>query len=117
MKLTTVIFAFLAMTQFGFGQQGPTPPPNYFAQGILNISTEQEMRTLQDEMRQISGLQVVRLDFNTRRFFILTDGIGTVDQAAIDSWFGTYATQLSCIQIGVHGVDVVNPYPFAGCQE
>jgi hypothetical protein len=32
------------------------------------------------------------------------------------SWFNEFSGEVRCIQIGLHGVDVVKPYPFEGCE-
>lgn len=86
----------------------------FFAQGMLNIP-QQEMIDLQTEMRQIPNLEVVRLDHNSNRFFILIDNMSSVSNEQLLNWFGEYAEFVNCVQIGVHGVDAVNSFPFVNC--
>jgi hypothetical protein len=91
-----------------------TQYPNLFAQGMLNIP-QQEMRELQDEMRLNPFLQVVRLDHNSNRFFLLIQNLEEVNEEALRSWFFQYSEFVSCVQIGVHGIDAVDPFPFTNC--
>ena len=86
-----------------------------FAQGMINISSDQEMIDLEQEMRFHSNIQIVRLDRNSHRFFILTTNISSLTYNELISWFGEYSDNISCVQIGVHGIDTVNPFPFTNC--
>jgi len=86
----------------------------FFAQGMLDIS-KPEMLDLQTEMRQIPNLEVVRLDHNSNRFFILINNMTSVSNEQLLNWFGEYANFVTCIQIGVHGVDAINAFPFVNC--
>ena len=110
-----VLFASICYSQQQ-EQQTVAPAPSYFVQGLLEISTETQTVDLQTEMRNIQGLQVVRLDFHSKRFFILTDGLSGVDETQVETWFGDHADDLKCLQIGVYGVDAVNKFPFENCQ-
>jgi hypothetical protein len=61
-------------------------------------------------------LKVVRLDSHTKRAFILTNSIEGLTEEQFTSWFNEFSGEVRCIQIGLHGVDVVKPYPFEGCE-
>jgi hypothetical protein len=86
-----------------------------FAQCMLAIDSEQEMKELELSMRQHPNLKVVRLDYNTRRVFVLTRGLDQLNEAEFKSWFESYSEKVWCVQIGRHGVDEVHAYPFEGC--
>ncbi len=87
---------------------------NFFAQGMLDIP-KAEMIALQDEMRLHPNLEVVRLDHNSNRFFLLIRNLSELTEDDLLSWFGHYSTYVKCVQIGVHGVDVVHAFPFVNC--
>lgn len=86
-----------------------------FAQCIIDIDNPEEMKNLESEMRTNPYVKLVRLDGNTKRAFILTKSIDELSEENFISWFNQYSGSVSCIQIGLHGVDVVNPYPFTNC--
>lgn len=75
------------------------------------------MLALEEQIRLNPYTNVVRLDWHTQRAFILTTGIDQLEENELRSWFGSYGAELTCIQIGTHGVDTVNPYPFTNCQD
>ena len=108
--LTSVIILICGLS---FAQDQVTY--NYFAQGMFEAEAE-DMIQLQDEMRSMAELQVVRLDHNSNRFFILTNDLESLTELEMLSWFGEYAEYVRCVQIGRHGYDIVNPYPFEGCE-
>jgi len=115
MKLLTSIVMVFTLS-LSFGQQGNTQPAaDLFAQGMINITSDQEMIDLEQEMRLNPNAQVVRLDRTSHRFFILTYNVSTLTEQDLLSWFGSYSSNVSCIQIGVHGVDAVDPFPFTNC--
>lgn len=88
---------------------------HFFAQGMLTISQE-AMTELELDMRTNNPyLKVIRLDVYTNRFFLLTENITSLEIQDLLSWFGEFADSVSCVQIGLHGVDTVNPFPFTNC--
>lgn len=86
----------------------------FFAQGMMRVPSD-EVGDLQSKLRNLEFLKVVRLDELTSRFFILTHAMDqlTIDQ--VESWFGEFGGELYCIQIGIQGLDVPEPYPFKNC--
>ena len=87
---------------------------NLFGQCMIEIATAEEMKTLELEMKSNPYIKVVRLDYNTQRAFILTKGIDQLSEDQFTSWFSNYANKVRCIQIGRHGIEQVQPYPFEG---
>jgi hypothetical protein len=88
----------------------------YFGQCMIDIESREEMSQLEAVMRQNPYLKVVRLDSHTKRAFILTNSIEGLTEEQFTSWFNEFSGEVRCIQIGLHGVDVVKPYPFEGCE-
>ncbi len=116
MKKLLLLFA-LILSGIAYSQVSQQASETHlFAQGIFDLQSEDEMRDLQSEMQQNPNIEVVRLDHHSGRFFILTRNINTLTEAELRSWFGSYGTLPGCIQIGVHGVDMVKPFPFTDCQ-
>jgi hypothetical protein len=86
-----------------------------FAQCMIAIDSQDEMKSLELLMRENVHAKIVRLDHPTQRAFILTKGIDQLNEQEFKSWFGEYSDKVWCVQIGRHGVDEVKPYPFQGC--
>jgi hypothetical protein len=79
------------------------------------VQNDIEMRELQAEMRTNPYIKVCRLDYNTQRAFILTNSTETLTEEQFISWFIGYSDKVRCVQVGVHGVDPIKPYPFTDC--
>ena len=112
---TILTSLFLVVMTISFGQTQQTP--TLFAQCMFDIQDQQEMQTLETELKMHPYTNIVRLDWHTQRAFVLTMGLNDLTEEDFRSWFGDYGESLTCIQIGVHGIDVVNPYPFENCEE
>lgn len=113
-----VFFVFLVVfASFNAFSQTNVSEVTLFGQCMIDIENQEEMRTLEAEMRTNPYLKVVRLDYNTQRAFVLTKGIDALTEENFTSWFNQYSDKVRCIQIGVHGIDVVKPYPFEGCEK
>jgi len=113
MKTTNIILFLVLTLSFGsFAQSNP----KVFTQGLFSIANNEDVRSLETAMRSIPSLNVVRLDFNTQRFFVLKNDATPITEDDVKSWFGNHANSVSCIQIGVHGQDEVKSFPFTDCQ-
>lgn len=111
-----VFFVFLVVfASLNAFSQTNVPEVTLFGQCMIDIENQEEMRTLEAEMRTNPYLKVVRLDYNTQRAFVLTKGIDGLTEENFTSWFNQYSDKVRCVQIGVQGIDVVKPYPFEGC--
>lgn len=89
---------------------------NLFAQCMIDIDNVADMSALEADMRANPYIKVVRLDVISKRAFILTKNIDALSEENFISWFNEYSEKVHCIQIGRHGVDVVKPFPFEGCE-
>lgn len=116
MVKTLIFFCMLSFGFSSFGQQGSgTNDYKLFAQATFVIPTEQDMLALEADIRQHPNVIMVRLDFNTQRVLLYTKDISSLSENDFRSWFGTYATTLQCVQIGVNGIDTMNHFPFQNC--
>lgn len=82
---------------------------------MVNITDETNFRILEDNIRQNPNVAVVRLDWVTKRAFVLTNNLEQFTEADFTSMFGVASNHISCIQTGVYGVDEIAKYPFVNC--
>ena len=120
MKLfvSMALMLFLGMSSAS-AQTSTQQPTNdrLFAQCLFSITTQAELDQLMVEIyNNHPEVEMVRLDLNTQRALVITTGISSLSEADFTSWFGQYSNSVSCIQIGVYGVDTMNSYPFTNCQ-
>ena len=109
-----ILFVSLMVCDGAEAQQQPAGA-SFFGQCMLNIESDDEIRQLENEMRQNPYLKVVRLDTHTKRAFVLTKELNSLNEEDFASWFSQYAETLYCIQIGRYGVDQIKPFPFQDC--
>lgn len=119
MKNLILSFVFAAVSFLGFTQATTSQanPPAFFAQCMVDLNNPSELMTLENQLRSIPYVSVVRVDVPTHRLFLVTKDISTFTVTEFASWMGTYASSYSCLQIGLKGVDPINPYPFTNCSE
>jgi hypothetical protein len=115
MRYFLVIVCLLGLT-FVSRAQNTTDEPKYFAQCMLNIEDETTFRDLEQSLRNNPYVSVVRLDWISKRAFLLTRDIASLSEEQFQSWMGIHANQAFCIQVGLYGTDVINPYPFTNCE-
>lgn len=89
--------------------------PNFFAQCMIQLDDNSQFAVLENALREIPYVKVARVDATSSRIFVLTKDITTFSESDFLTWLGTYASSSSCIQVGLHGVDQVNPFPFTNC--
>ncbi|MGB0914823.1 MAG: hypothetical protein ACPGVI_02075 [Crocinitomicaceae bacterium] len=117
MKLLITLLTVLCIGSSYAQTQGQTyTNTRLFAQCMFDISDKNQMLDLQTEIRNNPNIEMVRLDYNTQRALIITANLEELSELDFVSWFGTHSSTVYCVQIGVYGVDVMNPYPFTNCQ-
>lgn len=87
-----------------------------FGQCMFSIEKESELDSLKMEIASNPNVEMVRLDFINQRAFIITKNIDALSPNEFRSWFGKYESTVDCIQIGVRGVDPMDPFPFKNCK-
>lgn len=87
-----------------------------FAQGMIDMNDAQEFRQMESNLKGNPYVKIARVDEFSNRFFLLTKDIAQLSEEDLRSWFGGNASQIRCIQIGVYGIDAVETFPFANCQ-
>jgi hypothetical protein len=98
-------------------QQNPPTDVRLFAQCLFSISTQSELDALTYDLYSTNpNIEMVRLDLNTQRAFFVTANLEELSVQDFTSWFGEHSSTVSCVQIGIYGVDTMNPYPFTNCQ-
>ncbi|MDF3027751.1 MAG: hypothetical protein K0S23_2058 [Fluviicola sp.] len=119
MKNLILSFVFAMFALWGNTQTttSPTNAPAFFAQCMVNLNNQNDLTTLENQLRSIPYVSVVRVDVPTHRLFLVTKDISSFTAAEFTSWMGSYSSSYSCLQIGLQGVDPINPYPFTNCSE
>lgn len=93
-------------------------PAQLFAQCMFDIPTQAELDQLTfDIYTNHPDVEMVRLDLNTQRAFVITTGDQPLSESDFISWFNQYSSTVNCVQVGVRGVDTMNPYPFTNCSQ
>jgi hypothetical protein len=113
--LTAAIIGIFALTGWSQTSTVTNSEVTFFGQCLIEVLDIQEMKTLETEMRNNPYIKVCRLDYNTQRAFILTKSTETLTEEQFTSWFIGYSDKVRCVQVGVHGVDQVKPFPFVDC--
>lgn len=113
-KYILTVICILGITQFYAQEESNT---TLFAQCLFAIDDQSEMLLIEEELRSHPNAKLVRLDFNTKRAFILTKNIESLSKDEFSSWFGDAQSTISCIQIGINGIDKIKRYPFANCED
>ena len=117
--ILSLMFMFAMNVSFGQTQQPSTiqqANAQLFAQCMFSISTQAELDQLTYNIySNHPDVEVVRLDLNTQRALVLTTGSNPLTESDFISWFEQYSGTVTCVQVGVYGVDAMNPYPFTNC--
>lgn len=116
MKHYISLLMFLLCFQFGQAQTTSNGTTNFFAQCKLTMTSQAAFDSLQIDLAANPYVQIVRVDYYSKRLFLLTKNITSFNETQFLTWLGNYPADAKCIQIGVHGVDVVKPYPFTDCE-
>ncbi len=120
MKIILSLMFMLAMNvSFGQSQQTSTiqqTNSRLFAQCLFDIPTQAELdQVTYNIYLNHPDVETVRLDLNTQRALVITTGSSSLTEADFISWFEQYSGTVTCVQVGVYGVDAMNPYPFTNC--
>ncbi len=114
--MKTTIFLVLLLAFSGTSNaQTEDGGAKYFAQCMVNITDEEMFRSIESNIRLNPNVEVVRLDWETKRAFVLTTNLNSFTDADFEAWFGSNTINISCVQTGVYGVDEIAKYPFTNC--
>ncbi len=111
--LLTIVIVFAI--NIGHGQTNNYP--QFFGQCLININTIEEAQELTTILKENPYVDVVRVDLPTTRIFLTTKNLSAFSEINFSSWLGSFSTLASCFQVGLHGVDQVNSYPFTNCND
>ena len=93
-------------------------PAQLFAQCMFDIPNQADLDQLTfDIYSNHPDVEMVRLDLNTQRALVITTGGLPLSESDLISWFDQYSGTVNCVQIGVYGVDAMDPYPFTNCSQ
>lgn len=114
---------FIVLVTFWIGfqtinaQSSESQSLTLFAQGMFSTEDADATATIESTLSANPNISIVRLDNSSGRFLVLTQNISTLTESQVRSWFGELGESLTCIQIGVHGVDKRNSFPFTECND
>lgn len=115
MRIALLGMFILFCSYFGYSQTAESQSTTLFGQCMVEVQNQEEMKTLENQLKLNPYVKVVRLDYNTQRAFILTKNIESLSEVDFKSWFSQYSSNVRCVQIGVYGVDEIDVYPFENC--
>jgi len=88
-----------------------------FGQGMIEIEDVAAAQALEADLRNHPNVKIVRIDYQTQRALVFTKDIQSMTEEQFTSWFGNYSDKLRCVQVGTHGVDQMNTFPFENCEK
>ena len=88
----------------------------YFAQCMMDIQDQSVMAEIEEAIRNNPKVKIVRLSYEMQYAFLMTNDIESLTETEFRSWFGAHGPALTCVQIGINGVDERNLFPFTNCQ-
>jgi len=115
MKYLLVILTLLGLTLTARAQN-TAEEPVYFAQCMINMDDQTAFTQLEQSLRDNPYVKVVRLDWISKRAFLLTKELDSFSKEQFTSWLGEHSGTATCIQVGLYTVDPINPYPFTNCE-
>lgn len=115
MKYLLVIVALFGLT-LTTRAQNTAEGSVYFAQCMINMDDQTAFTQLEQALRDNPYVKVVRLDWISKRAFLLTKDLDSFTKEQFTSWLGEHSETATCIQIGLYTVDPINPYPFTNCE-
>lgn len=117
MLKSTVLTLFVLFSFISFSQLNPSQPVMLFGQGMIEVADIASAQALEAELRNHPNVKIVRIDYNSQRALVFTKDIQSLTEEQFASWFGLYSDKLRCIQVGTHGVDQMNAFPFENCEK
>lgn len=88
----------------------------YFAQCMMDIQDQSVMAEIEEAIRNNPKVKIVRLSYEMQYAFLMTNDVESLSETEFRSWFGVHGSALTCVQIGVNGVDERHSFPFTNCQ-
>jgi len=117
MLKSTLFTLFVLFSFVSFSQLNPSQPVMLFGQGMIEVADVATAQALEAELRNHPNVKIVRIDYNSQRALVFTKDIQSLTEEQFASWFGSYSDKLRCIQVGTHGVDQMNAFPFENCEK
>ena len=109
--------SFLLVLYFQIGYSQTNEGPVFFGQCKIELNSAEQANELAETLREIPYIKTVRVDWLTKRIILITKDLNEFSEASFKAWLGDFAPLVSCIQIGLHGIDAIQPYPFTNCND
>lgn len=115
LSLFCLVIATDSFSQIGSNQSEISSNKSFFAQCLINNLTDENVDELKERLNLYTELKTIRINVEEKRLFIITNPIEIVNNSILLGWIGDFSDTISCIEIGVWGVDQVSTFPFANC--
>ncbi len=121
MKIIALSLFFTALINVSFSQtesnhQENSSNKSFFTQCLINDLTDENVAELKARLSTHTELKTIRVNVEEKRLFIITNPIEIVTNSILLGWIGDFSNAISCIEIGVWGVDQVSTFPFSNCE-
>lgn len=116
MKTILSFMTVCLFSLFGNAQSENTQSnaPAFFAQSLLTIQPN-EYDLLQEQLKSIPFVHLVRVDPHSKQLFLITKNLESFSAAKLQSWTGEYFDKLTCVNIGLVNVDPFIQYESTEC--
>jgi hypothetical protein len=104
---------------FGVYAQEPVSEQSnvsFFAQAIYDYTTDEAFIQLEENLKSNPYVKLIRLDKNSETLFLVTKDINAFDIHILESWLTTDFESVSCVHIGIYGLDKLKKYPNEACK-
>lgn len=109
--------SFLLILYFQIGYSQTNEASVFFGQSKVELNSPEQAEQLAQTLREIPYVKTVRVDWLTKRIILITQNLNEFTEASFKAWLGEFAPLVSCIQVGLHGIDAIQPYPFTNCKD
>lgn len=115
--MKTLVCLFILCFYFAVNGQTSTTTalPTYFVQAQVNELTNQEIRDYEQVLRSNPYVAQARIDVTNGQVLVVTSGLSSLTESDFRSWLNLNDEKLSCVFVGIYGVDVFKAYPFINC--
>lgn len=109
-----IMLTFLSLNHL-FAQSNATNETTFFAQTMLNPNITNHYSEIEEQLKAIPFVKLVRVDAHSKTLFLLTQNISSFNESMLLSWLGAYSIDATCIHIGLKDVDAFKNYPLVNC--
>jgi hypothetical protein len=120
-SMRKLIFLSFILSYFSTNAQESNSVSNstavsYFAQAMYNYTTDEALMVLESNLKTNPYVKLIRLDKNSKTLFLITKDVNEFDLSILEAWLTTEHESVSCVHIGIYGLDELKNYPNEACK-